>query len=287
MGDMTRSRLPVLVAYDGSVDAERALDWAIEEAARNALPVRVAIVDDDPTTWAGMVLGWNTASLPDVTALMGEVEVVLKERGVKDGSVERHDGSAVAVLLQLAESASVLVVGSRGHGAVGEVLTGSVSQHLTRHATCTVVVVRAPHTPDSGRIIVGVDGSPTSFGALTFACQRAEQTGEVVVAMHGFRVRTPSSSVWSSEPRSISEAMTEKELLLAESIAGFRNTHPDVKLVSEVIPVGPATLLVDASLDASLVVVGSRGLGPFGATLLGSVSHHVLHRAQCPVAIVR
>ena len=142
-----------------------------------------------------------------------------------------------------------------------------------------------------GFTTIALDGEYALFttleGDLTFACRRAEQTGEVVVAMHGFRVHRPSTAVWSDQPWSLSEAMTDMELLLAESTAGFRETYPDVTLVTEVIPVGPATLLVDASLNASLVVVGSRGLGPVGAMLLGSVSHHVLHRAQCPDAIVR
>lgn len=283
---MTRSSLPILVAYDGSVDAERALHWAVDETRRTAVPLQVVIVDELLATW-GTDVAWTGVHLPDNGVLVARAEAVLEERQVEHGSVERHGGPVVAVLLKLAESASMLVLGSRGHGAVGEVLTGSVSQHVARHAPCSVVVVRTSHTPDAGRIVVGVDGSPTAFNALTFACQRAEQTGEEVVAMHGFRVHRPSTAVWSDQPYSISEAMTDMELLLAESTAGFRETHPDVTLVTEAIPVGPATLLVDASLNASLVVVGSRGLGPVGAMLLGSVSHHVLHRAQCPVAIVR
>ena len=76
-------------------------------------------------------------------------------------------------------------------------------------------------------------------------------------------------------------------MLLAESVAGVRAAHPDVVLVQEAVPVSPGQALVDASANASLVVVGSHGRGYFEGLLLGSVSHDVLHRAHCPVVVVR
>ena len=88
-----------------------------------------------------------------------------------------------------------------------------------------------------------------------------------------------------SDPRSVD--VGERERLLAESVAGVREDHPDVRLEQEVVLVAPARALADASASASLVVVGSRGLGYFSGLLLGSVSQAVLHRASCPVAVVR
>ena len=79
----------------------------------------------------------------------------------------------------------------------------------------------------------------------------------------------------------------ERERLLSEILAGVREDHPDVRLEHEVVAVAPGQALVDASGGASLVVVGSRGLGFFRGMLLGSVSQAVLHRAECPVVVVR
>ena len=67
----------------------------------------------------------------------------------------------------------------------------------------------------------------------------------------------------------------------------MRVDHPDVVIEQEAVPVAPVPCLVDASRSASLLVVGSHGLGFFGGLLLGSVSQAVLQRAECPVAVVR
>ena len=219
--------------------------------------------------------------------LVAHAEAVLGDLGVEDGVVERQVGNVASTLLEQSESASLVVLGSNGRGRVPETLLGSVSQHVARHAVCPVVVVRAPRRRDAGRIVVGLDGSAMSEAALDYACRRAERTGEIVMAIHGWKVHTPSTDVFSSTARSVTDTLEEKQLLVGESVAGMRGTYPDVVVVSEAIPVGPADALVDASSNASLVVVGSRGRGFFSGLLLGSVSQDVLHRAHCPVAVVR
>lgn len=277
------TRQPVLVAYDGSDDAERALIWGSEEAARTGAPLRVVTVDDASTSpWGGEI--WVRD--PEMAA---HAEAVMADLGVVDGAVEHQVGNVVGTLLELAEteSAAEVVIGSHGHGRASEALIGSVSQHVARHAVCPVVVVRPPKRRDSGRIVVGLDGSAMSEAALEYACCRAEGTGELVSALHGWKVHVPSTDVFSSEARSVTDALEERQVLVGESVAGIRESHPDVVVVSEAVPVAPGDVLVDASANASLVVVGSRGRGFFSGMLLGSVSQDVLHRARCPVAIVR
>lgn len=287
VGGMTTTQ-PLLVAYNGSADARRALTWAAHESLRSGVPLHVIAVNEIlPPTWGGVggtVVITEDYAL-DSSALLEEAQKILAEEGVTAVTAEQRTGPVVSELLRAAESASALVIGSRGHGPVGEALIGSVSQHCARHATCPVVVVKQPSDPEARRIVVGVDGSPASAAALDYACERAEATGETVVAIHGFRVHAPSTDVWASTPRSVDTA--ERERLLAESVAGMREDHPDLRLEREVVLVAPDKALVDASASASLVVVGSRGLGYFSGLLLGSVSQAVLHRATCPVAVVR
>lgn len=280
--------LPILVAYDGSADARRALMWAAHESLRSGVPVHVIAVNEIlPSTWGGVggMAVVTEGYVLDSSVVLEEAAKALADAGVTSVTTAQRTGPVVPELVQAAQSASVLVIGSQGHGAAGEALMGSVSQHLARHATCPVVVVREPRDSEARRIVVGIDGSPTSSAALEYACRRAETTGETVVAIHGWHVRAPSTDVRVAEPRNVD--MGERERLLAESVAGVREDHPDVRLEREVVLVSPQRCLVDASASASLVVVGSRGLGYFSGLLLGSVSQAVLHRATCPVAVVR
>lgn len=267
----------ILVAYDGSADAELALRWAAEEARATGRGLHVVTVDDAITSpWGAEVAHRGEDVLAGVEERLADLDVELETRV----------GHVTGELLRASVSDDLLVVGSRGHGRAEDLLIGSVSQHLARHAPCPVVVVRPTHDTDARRIVVGVDGSATSSAALEQACRRAERTGETVVALHAWRTHAPSTDVWNSEPRA-QEGLAHRQVLLAESVAGMRVDHPDVVIEQEAVPVAPVRCLVDASRGASLLVVGSHGLGFFGGLLLGSVSQAVLQRAECPVAVVR
>jgi nucleotide-binding universal stress UspA family protein len=267
----------ILVAHDGSADAELALRWAAEEARATGRGLHVVTVDD------AMTSPWGSAAVHRGEEVLAGVEERFADLDVE---LDIRVGLVTGELLRASVSDDLVVVGSRGHGRAEDLLVGSVSQHLARHAPCPVVVVRPAHDADARRIVVGVDGSATSTAALEQACRRAERTGETVVALHAWRTHAPSTDVWNSEPRAL-DGLAHRQVLLAESVAGMRVDHPDVVIEQEAVPVAPVRCLVDASRGASLLVVGSHGLGFFGGLLLGSVSQAVLQRAECPVAVVR
>lgn len=203
-------------------------------------------------------------------------------------SVEIRRGPTVPVLLSAAQDAALLVIGSQGQGLASGSLTGSISQHVVRHARCPVVVVRPLRHPDARRIVVGVDGSGGSDSALRFACQRAAATGEDLVAVHCH------GRTWSAPRRSLRTVAADAgsptptaQPLLDESVARVRADFPHIAIATEAVPGPPDRVLVDHSRRASLLVVGSRGRDAFAELLLGSVSQHVLQRAECPVAVVR
>ncbi|CAL2067776.1 MULTISPECIES: universal stress protein [Streptomyces] len=139
------------------------------------------------------------------------------------------------------------------------------------------------------RIVVGVDGSEGSKHALNWAVRQAELTGgwvEAVIAwdvpqFHGALGWMPPSS--SDEAALEGRAQSEVTSAVEEAVAA----HPTVQ-VSTVARYGtPASVLLEASRDAALLVVGSRGLGGFKGLLLGSVAQHCVQHAHCPVLVLR
>lgn len=275
----------IVVGYDGSPDADLALQWGVQTARRRELALETIIVvnDFDP------VLGHHHERAEQAAAEWRELAVtVLSSSDVGDSGIAVRHGATVPTLLAASHGAEMLVVGSRGHGLMTGSLTGSVSQHLARHATCPVVVVRRPHRPDSRHIVVGMDGSPESDRALRFACTLARAQQQTVFAVHGFHAVTPAKGttddIFSSE---VAIRIEHAERLLRDWVAEAARENPDVEILTESIAVSPVRALIDSSAVASMVVVGSRGRDAFAELLLGSVSQRVLHDAHCPVAVVR
>ncbi len=281
----------VVVGYDGSASADAALAWAVEDMSANTEPddlpqLRVVLVG---TAMDPLLDGdYRRAMDAAVEQWRASAQERLDSLGVTCGTVEVRHGPVVPELLAAAEGATLVVVGSSGHGLVAGTATGSVSQHLARHAPCPVVVVRPPHSSVAERIVVGVDGSPESGRALRFACRRARRTGESVTAIHGcFSVLDHILTFDNAQSSIADRHLLEAEQLVHEACKDIAADFPDVVIDPEAIPVRAGQVLVDASHSASLVVVGSRGRDAFAELLLGSVAQHVLHHAHCPVAVVR
>lgn len=78
----------------------------------------------------------------------------------------------------------------------------------------------------------------------------------------------------------------DAEEVLAESVAGWEEQYPDVSVRRAVTPEKPVQALLREAENAGLVVVGSHGRGRIRRTVLGSVSHAVVNRAPCPVAVL-
>jgi nucleotide-binding universal stress UspA family protein len=210
----------------------------------------------------------------------------LTAAGAADVAIERRIGQRVHTLVDAARDASMLVLGSRGHSRIGEVVLGSVSQSTARRARCPVVVVREQGGPGARRIVVGADDSEPSRRALDFACRQAAATGHQVVMIRAWRPLTLPVDKHGDVPPAMASTLLEEEEALTKSVSEQRGRFPELDIVGEFIASGTGRVLVDASHTASMVVVGSRGHAALTETVLGSVSHRVLHEARCPVAVV-
>lgn len=147
-----------------------------------------------------------------------------------------------------------------------------------------------PEEPANHGILVAVDGSTESRAALLWAAGEASMRREPVTVMH---VVQPVVVSWpiAAEQANIAKWQEDnvREVILQarnDLAATIRNRLPSFDVRSEVVHSDIVHALVDASKDARLIVVGSRGKGSVGRLLLGSVSSGVLHHARCPVAII-
>jgi nucleotide-binding universal stress UspA family protein len=138
----------VVVGVDGSDHARRALEWAIEEARAHGHRLEVVHATVDPHTivpYTMEEMGMRFDVSKARTAAERLIADLLADVGVPDGlevDAVVEQGPAANVLVRRSQDATVLVVGTRGHGAMSEVLLGSVSHQVVHHAQCPVVVVR-------------------------------------------------------------------------------------------------------------------------------------------------
>jgi nucleotide-binding universal stress UspA family protein len=134
-----------------------------------------------------------------------------------------------------------------------------------------------------GRIVVGVDGSPSSQQALRWGARAAAAFGAGLDAVIAWEF--PAMYGWASVPSDWDPAQ-DMRAVLDQTLQDVFGDQPPAGLRRLVNEGGAARVLLDASQDAIMLVVGSRGHGGFTGLLLGSVSANVAEHASCPVLIV-
>ena len=135
------------------------------------------------------------------------------------------------------------------------------------------------------RIVVGIDGSDSSIGALDWAAHQAESTGSLLEVIMTWE--WPTNFGWTAPLPADFTPETDARRVLDEAVEKVRSTHPGVDVRSTVLEGHPASALIEASRGADLLVLGSRGHGEFVGMLLGSVSEHCVTHAYCPVLVLR
>lgn len=307
MNGQVRTRHGIVVGYDGSPGSRLALVWAAETARRRG--ARLTLVHGvDVTTVPARPARDHSPLEPSAESRARVVvdEGAARIRDVLEASqVETQYwlGSPAAQLVDVSKDADLVVVGSRARGRLLAGLLGSTSYAVAAHAHCPVVVVRgpggddpddvpAPPRPGPDRdVVVGVDDSDAAARAVDAAAVVAQQEG---AALHIVRVaHSPSMEAWAyAETAKGGTEQTHAirdhaEQSVARASDRVRAHHPEVTVTTEVLYGDPGQSLADLGSTAGLIVVGSRGHGGFAGMLLGSVSHRVIHDANCPVMVVQ
>jgi nucleotide-binding universal stress UspA family protein len=144
---MTRSR-HIVVGVDGSDDGRRALRWAVREAVRRGGTVQAVTAFSFQDAEASSPQ-YRRAEQQRVETMLGsEVSAALNDNPHVTLTTRVVFGTPADVLIDTAQNADLLVLGSRGRSRIAHAILGSVAESCARRATCPVVVVPVPHSAE-------------------------------------------------------------------------------------------------------------------------------------------
>jgi nucleotide-binding universal stress UspA family protein len=290
MTDQTTSR--IVVGADGSDQSADALALALkleEPLGARLWPVFVHPYGLLSSTVSGSRYEDFVNKLADsVHAQLKALRVPAAERTLQIAA----DDSPAAGLQRIAEQgpAAMIVVGGSRRSRLGRVFPGGTAERLLAGAPCPVAVAPRDYAHGADEIVhVGCafDGSAEARSALHWAgdIARSVHANVRLLAVHQ---RLPPAT--TSDPDgfwldSVNQKLREelqRQLAEAETVAHERN----IDVTSALLDGDAASQIARASEDLDLLVLGSRGYGPLGAVVLGSVSNALVRRARCPVVVV-
>ena len=284
---------PIIVGIDGSAPSWAALHLAGWEAAMRRRPLRIV----HALAWP-----WPTFHMPDVPppqdleaisllAQANELVAAAVDRARKAHPTVTVDGEVMigfpaAVLSTASRTATMIVIGSRGLGRVDSLLRGSVAVKLTAHSACPVLVRRGRPRP-SGNVLLGVDDAPSSNAAVGIAFEEAALRGVGLDAVHTLHGPIIGKSGHVLPPmRHPTTTASVEERLMVKALAEWQDKFPYVVVRWRFVRGSAGQILIDATAQAQLVVVGARGRGGISGQLFRSTSQAVVKDAACSVLVV-
>jgi nucleotide-binding universal stress UspA family protein len=233
--------------------------------------------------------------------MMGIFERIERDLSRVDVEGRVLDGAPPEELAALAgeEDAALLVLGSRGRGAVRAALLGSVSSAVARASDRPVVIVPPgaapgpdPEVREPSVIVCGVDRSEEAKGAARFAAKLAAALRLELVLVHAYASGPSGAAVpapGAAPPISyeeVEETQRERAGSLLERVARDLDREPGVRMRIEAdAPASALSRCADAE-NAELIVVGTHGRGVVASVLRGSTSSRLAASASRPVVVV-
>ena len=287
--------MKITLAVDGSTSS----GYAIEALAHLAPPEELDLVH------AINIPDFNYAMIsPDLRAeVQAEMQAKLRKEGEGILAQAKKDlpsdfpqvqeilqiGHPVDVILETARSSQshLIILGARGLGSFKELVLGSTSHRVLTHSSCSTMIVKEP-VPRLKKILLPVEGEEDIKTSLHF------------LAMQPFRepVNIDVIAVWPQPQLAWPVTLGQSKLLELHAIEDAQAQMKSVidKLLrmnySAEAKVGmgdPAFAILEQAKasQADMILMGTHGRGGMARFLMGSVSHSVLHQANCPVLIVR
>jgi len=272
----------ILVPLDGSVQAEAAVPYAAGLPCEQVrlLMVRPPDADDDAAEGA-------------------PPEALLRARAMFENAgraaepmVER--GDPAEQIVRVAATAELIVMTTRGLGAGGRLVYGSVADRVARHAPVPTLIVRAGDDPVDpaplARVVVPLDGSETAARALPVAEGLARLVGVPVHCVAVAEVEGVSGAVAPRLPEGVYQAARQAARARAEeriehAVNELRAAGMDAS--GEVREGSARSELIAALRAGDLVVMTTHGHGRATRWSIGTVAERVLHRSPGPVLLIR
>lgn len=285
----------VLVASDGSLSATAAVVSARRFPWPEATLAFVAIAREHGDHQERAAV---RTSLDRAAAIVAESTAEALRGRWPDVRVNVIKGLAGDAIVKRAKAvgADVIVLGWRGHGAVRRLMAGSVSRAVVRHAPCSVLVVRRAVTHVQ-HVVIGFDGSEPARRAVDLVARLQVPTGgRVTLVTAADTLRAASNSLLPSDVRGQVAAevarINHRRIATARAqlaTAGNTLRAAGWKTQARITALDPLKSLLAAvsDTDATLLVVGARGVTGLKRLLLGSVAEGALDRSPVPVLIVR
>lgn len=286
----------ILVAVDGSDESFHALralghlTRAEKLTVLNALdvPSLAYPMGGEPRVMEDFSLSIQQAMREDSERLLNRIASLLP---INTGPVSRQietDTPAEAILAAAEkEKADLIVLGSRGLGPVKELLLGSVSHRVATHALCPTLIVNRPMR-SLHRVLMAVQG-PEDAAVLTkfLAAKPFKETAEITVVTVLPAAQPLFPPGFAKIDELIEKSVVEGRAFVEDTASALSKLQYSAK---GYILIGAPALAILQEAEASgpdLILMGSHGRRGVTRFLLGSVSHAVLHRAPCPLLIVR
>ncbi len=195
-------------------------------------------------------------------------------------------GEPAAALVHRAGPDDLLVVGTRGYGAIRDWLMASVSCGCAANAKCPVVVVPSSVEPAMPkRVVVGVDGSENSHRAVRWALEHVPDSSPVRVVTAWDTPVLYGYDPMVFDTKDYEEAARKRLADVCDSLTG---SGLDCDRLETVTVRGDArTVLTRESENADMLVVGSHGHGGILHMMMGSVASSLVHQPKCALVVVR
>jgi len=265
---------PIIVGVDGTSAGSAAVAWAARRASRLGRSLEILHVIDD--AW-GAIGARQLAELhPEASLLVAEAAALAATVAPQlECTVRVETGDPIVELLASSRAADMVVVGTHKTGFFHGRALGSRSLQLAAASHCPLAIIPGFTSSRREGVLVGVDDSAGGDVALAFAATEARDAHEPLVLLHAIPPSRHAAVMSTSTTALTVNAIARARTLGAADSVRCRTVHRR-----------PAEALIDSSVHAALLVLGSTRRVGSDLTALGPVVHDVLMNISGPTVVV-